>query len=482
MSPPRYALDHLERRERGEVIARIGVSCVLYCDATMDRFGRAAADVFEAFQAFVPPGSLDSRWATAGWVALTPRAVNAHLKELRSATATWEGFSSLYFGQGSPPGAVGTHAFEVNGRAPPDMSYVRLEWPLDVFERVTPNELVDFLAWAAGHLPLWSGHAGLALRYNYSRGRVHGEILPGLLGIDAGNPESVKHRFVDWNRVDEKFEPIDRDRTLAVRWLSFLSATLVDRTAHRLAHGSREAFRSSLPAGVEVRVIGDGGLLLRAAEHPPVGDLASGATDLAYLPDLSRHLAPTRLSGAVPGVGRKVDTRLDDVPSAPVPPWPPSGTDPPRDYLKEMPVQKKKPAKKPAAKKPAKKPAAKKPAAKKPAAAKPAAKASKADSKALAADYFTRGEKLLDERELFVGFQWLSLAAEAGHKKAASWLELMEEHEQVSPEEVVEAYLDLAEWYRKGDEVPVDPAARKHWLEQAAEAGSDEAERLLAKL
>jgi hypothetical protein len=404
------------------------------------------ADVLEAYLARIPPGSLDTRHASSGWVELTSRAVSSALKELRSAGPNHH--FGLFFGQGRPTWGVGSHAFRFLG-APPELdprlsewcsSALALEFPVEALDPHGPNELADFVAVVAETVPFLCGHAGLSLRFNWTLGpqpevtTFVSEQLRRYLALDPGVEYSLHCRV--------------RGASVGAHWINLLGRELVERLGGA-------ALLHKIPEGVEARPL-TGGLFLRGAEYPPLGAVATGATDLGFLPDLERLLRPVRLDAEryLSGMDDRSAwvERLDERKSFPVPPWP-------RSMAPIVPLA----GGAPPTKTPKKRPG----------------KGARAQG-TLQKDAISKAEALAVNEEYFEAFLWYRIAADAGSKEAETICETMQDQELVPSDELAGAYLELARWYRTGEQVAKDPKLAAKWLTEAAEAGSKEAEELLA--
>ncbi len=422
---PRYDLGHLIRKKES-ITCRPGIALALYSEVDLTQAAAAAADVLESYLEFVPPGSLDTRWTSSGtWASLTPRTITLQLKEWREkVTPKWVA-SDVFYGQGEPPGSVGTHAFRFRGvqvkagdseHQRRRTSSIGMEFPLDLFDRLSPADFIRFVVRCAARYPFSSGNAGLAFKFNGSRSGMEDvdfihQHLPRHLGIDPG---------FDFNWAGARM----RGKSPGAHWLNLLGAGSI------AALGGDQFLRSVRPE-IETIQIGDG-LLLRSAEHPPVGDRESGAKDLAWIPEISRLLRP--LSALYGPSYQDWVARYDGRTPPGAPAWPRVKVD------AAPPPPTPKPARKEA--KPKKDPA----------------RAREAKQKA---------EGFLKKDQHADGFLWLTLAARFGDRKAAEWAETMEEQEQVSAEEIKEAYREIAGLFEKGGILPRDPAEARSWRDRA---------------
>lgn len=184
-----------------------------------------------------------------------------------------------------------------------DTCSVRFTFPWRSGEGARVDTLVEQALALVAALPVDSGSLGLGFEHwhfdRFARDHVH-TLLDGYVGFHHSVATAA---------------PGSLGRAPSPSWLTFLGPEVVS------AVGGRAALEASLP-DVPFSTAGEA-LVLRAAEHPPVGDLAFGARDLGALPEIARVLAPH--AGPLPSFGGSIvmldetkwSKRLLDLPSRP---------------------------------------------------------------------------------------------------------------------------------------------------------------------
>jgi|SRR5271157_250216 len=253
------------------------LAIVLYSQLTLPDLAPALGEALERYLGFIPPGTLRSCWAGESMKKLSPQKIKRDLKVLGNMPRPTEEFYLLY-SQGEN-GAPGTHGviifadrFEEDDGAMTNV--LRLELPPDSAEGDRLDTLLGFVRDVAGHFPYSVGSVGFGFSYHifdrFARKQINA-MLPRYLGFDAS---SIYPR--DFMKA----------RTPTAAWIN-----LFDRpTLQQL--GGPEALKQAVPAA-EVAVAGNG-VMARAANRPPVGDINVMAPDVGLLPDLARFTQPTR--------------------------------------------------------------------------------------------------------------------------------------------------------------------------------------------
>lgn len=263
-----------------------GLAIVLYTDAELSTATAAAADVLEAYLAFVPSGSIAATFAfgddeySDGLVAFDQRRRLQLVHDLRNGPPMVDDDGWDFVLMGSLDGQASGHGVRFRGTTVPDpedfpneTSMLRLELPWNLLDTVDVDTVVGFVHDVARAFPFCTGHAGLSFVNTVvfepqARAEI-AKLQPRLLGFDCA---------YDWMYV------YMGGHVAPAHWIQLLDPRGIEGL------GGREALATALP---DCRLTDlPNGLAIRAAKFPPVGDVNRKAPDLGRLPALAKALAP----------------------------------------------------------------------------------------------------------------------------------------------------------------------------------------------
>ena len=288
--PPRD-LDKLTRRQsyKGSerILVRPGIAMILYSQAELTSVMIAAAEVLQTYLDFVPHSAIAALYAQppeddlGGSFLPFDAAARRHLFDsLRAGSlsagdagygcvlsATLDGQAGDY---GFTLGAVNLESEDVDES---ETSFLRLQLPWNLLDKIDVEALVDFLATAAERFPFCCGNAGMSfihtIAYEVEARREIQKLLPRFLGFDSA---------YDWAKLEM------RGKSPPAHWLNFLNSDLL------AALGGEARLRLELD-GCTIKQLGSG-LLIRAARFPPVVDVNRRGLDIGRLPVVARVLKP----------------------------------------------------------------------------------------------------------------------------------------------------------------------------------------------
>lgn len=269
------------------VVLRPCLAIQLYSYAELPRVKTAAAAVLEAYLQFAPRDALQAVFQvgdneySSGFVPFDDTARISLMRELRNGVVEPDAEVFEFVLSATPDGQAGQYGVRLRGTAfaepeayPHDSSLLRLELPWDLHVAIGAEDVVALVARLAALFPYFTAHAGLSftntIAYEAQARQEIARLVPRFLGFDCA---------YDWMRLAM------RDKVPPTHWIHLLDRDTVDRLGGRSALGA-------VLAGAELRDLPDGGLLVRAARVPPVGDVNRRALDIGLLPIVADALAP----------------------------------------------------------------------------------------------------------------------------------------------------------------------------------------------
>lgn len=274
------------------LVVRPCLSMVVYTRSEYTAVKEAVAQALERYLAWEPAGAIAAIHAEfvdpatgSEWRPFGDDAREALFGALRDTPDDEEDFNVVL--SATLDGQSGDHGFSaslINFERAEGVdlaeSVLRLDFPWNRLHGMEPDAFVDRFAWVAGLFPACSGHAGMSFIHTMTFMPQSGDEIAKLVW-----------RFLGFDPAHDFAALEMRDRLLTAQWLN-----LFDR-GRASALGGVDAVKRALP-DCEHREIG-GGLLVRAARLPPVGDVNWRAPDIGRLPDVARLTAPIRFSNGL---------------------------------------------------------------------------------------------------------------------------------------------------------------------------------------
>jgi len=265
------------------VIVRPGISLCLFYAEPLASLATHIAGILEAYLSFVPPNSIQTYLATDGnWKTLSKGTLTSTLKALRSMKRTSE-FWEVHFGQ-EPAGNVGSYGAHfvgsnlANAVWPLETNLLLLEFPHDFLQQVRSEDFLKFVQNVGSICPFDSGLTGYAFKHLLRTFRR--ETFEAI--------SQMAMRYIGFDISYDLIRERSRGSVYNVSWLTLLGSHLLERA------GGGDAIRKSLPKGASLLDVGSG-VLIRAAELPPVGDVNRGADDIEPLRALAKLTQKVRV-------------------------------------------------------------------------------------------------------------------------------------------------------------------------------------------
>ena len=302
------------RSRHGAILARPVVLLALFSDAAFADVCNATADVIETYLAAIGGQTLKTRTNQAGeFEQFNATRLDRDLVILRNPQPDQESLRLLY--DSDPKGWVGTYGVNYYGVdqssdfAEPDQSTMLLfSLPCEAAAEGSLDRTLGLMMEIASRFPLSSGFACYSLRRT-----------EGTTELAAKEVLALLPRFIALDPCDLTMRFEMKGRTLGAHWIDLIGTSLMVRL------GGAEAISASVP-DAQTEKLSNGGLLLRNAKLPPLGDVNRFARDIGVMPAAARLLKPTRvelIGLADPDFDAEGwDTRLDE---RKVEPWDNSG-------------------------------------------------------------------------------------------------------------------------------------------------------------
>jgi hypothetical protein len=253
-------------------IVRPGLGLALYYRERAQQMVSTVRALLDDYFAIIPAGAITQRCGNA-WGKFTPAALTRDLNRL---AAHDDAYVNIELGSGDVLESEGPYGWHLNGGNlgldesdptwPDNTNMVIAEFPLDDLDRIGADALEEWVVSQVGLAPVESAQFG----YSFNQ-------LQRSYTSDAD--DFVEARALRWHGLDI-LEPdlarLARGHLPNVNWLTVLGDALVARL------GGASALGAALPSGIRLRTI-RGGVLLRCAARPPVGDMNRDASDLEPL-------------------------------------------------------------------------------------------------------------------------------------------------------------------------------------------------------
>ena len=265
------------------VLARPGISLMLFYDEPVGRLGPAVAATLQDFLAFIAPYGFDMYYSpSAVYKKMTAKVLDTTLKDLMASEAGDE-FFEFHFGPGLGVGSGFAAHFKGSDLAdsefmPAETNLLTLEFPPTVLGIKKPAELFDFVVRAAGRAEFHSGLCGYAFQH------------PVMVLEDEAH-EAIAKAAMRYRGFDISYDDIRDDlkgHVHNVSWLNLLGNSLLGKL------GGIDQLRSRLAAGTSLVELKHGALVV-TSEYPPVGDVNRRAPDLQPLRDFAKLVKPLRI-------------------------------------------------------------------------------------------------------------------------------------------------------------------------------------------
>lgn len=272
--------DRLKIMSGARLAAVAGLSATFFFDEPARAIASRVADAIEAYVGAVGLDRLKWYLTESGfWRPMTASKLKRDLRILR-AFAPEDDFFGLEYqcDCDASPESFGIELEASDLRSDVDLmcaNYLRFDFPPDWHLRLGVE---TFLTFVGGILE--------TLRPSSAQVCLGFKRMPGRRDLATVGVNRLLSRYIAFDPGYSRILRMMRRSTFTAHWLTFLDNGLVQRL------GSRDAVEAALP-GCELRIL-DGGILIRGAKLPPMGDVNGGATDLGSLPDVARLLKPTR--------------------------------------------------------------------------------------------------------------------------------------------------------------------------------------------
>jgi hypothetical protein len=182
-------------------------------------------------------------------------------------------------------GAVGEYGFNFSGSnllnpdiRPRETCSCSLEFPKEVVNPDRRSQFAELVARVAELCPFESGFAGYAFKHA-PEASWRNDALTWI--------SQRAQRFLALDISYDGFERVARGRVVTASWITLLGVPVVAQL------GGEAAIRAKLSAEIAIRPLKTG-LMIVAGEHPPIGDVNRGATDVALLKEVAALTKPVR--------------------------------------------------------------------------------------------------------------------------------------------------------------------------------------------
>jgi hypothetical protein len=265
------------------VLARPGLSLMLYYSVPIGRLGPAIAATLQDFLAFIAPHAFDMYYAPgAVYKKMSAKVLDTTLKGLL-ATEEGDEFFEFHFGPGLEIGSGYAAHFkgsnlEDSEYTPNETNLLMLEFPPTIFDLKSPAEIFDFVVRTADRIEFNSGLCGYAFQHP-------------VMVLDSEAHEAIAKVAMRYRGFDISYDDIRddlKDRVCNVSWINLLGKPLVNRL------GGLNKLRGQLAAGTSLVEVEHGALVI-TSERPPLGDVNRRAPDLQPLKDFAKVTKPLRV-------------------------------------------------------------------------------------------------------------------------------------------------------------------------------------------
>ncbi|MCU0636586.1 MAG: DUF3396 domain-containing protein [Gemmatimonadaceae bacterium] len=258
--------------DRTITIVRPGLGLALYYREPAQRLVSTVRALLDQYFAIIPAGVITQRCGNA-WGKFTPAALTRDLNRL---AAHDDEYVNIELGSGDVLESEGPYGWHLNGGNlgldeadptwPDNTNMVIAEFPLEDLDRIGADALEEWVVSQVELAPVESAQFG----YSFNQ-------LQRSYTSEAD--DFVEARALRWQGLDILEPDLAREargHLPNVNWLTVLGDALVAQV------GGASALRAALPSAIRARTI-RGGLLLRCAALPPVGDMNRDAADLEPL-------------------------------------------------------------------------------------------------------------------------------------------------------------------------------------------------------
>ncbi|OJH42370.1 type VI immunity family protein [Cystobacter ferrugineus] len=289
---PEALVEHLTHRitspRSGEtyVVVRPGLSLAMYYGKPLHEMVDAVERVVRTYLQFIPEGAITALCGTNAWGAFSTSRLQRQIKKLHSRSVD---YTNIDLGSGPLLASEGPYGWHLNGGnlssvdIRPNNSNVCIhEFPPEELNRVGVQQMVDWVVSIAEQHPFETGQFGYAFNQLQRTWTSQADEFVG----------GVAMRFLGFDILDPALAREARGLVPNCSWLNLLGDGVVERL------GGEQAIRHALSSAVQVRRI-SGGLLLRAGELPPIGDVNRRAPDLGPVREVARLTRPLRVTKRV---------------------------------------------------------------------------------------------------------------------------------------------------------------------------------------
>ena len=273
--------DLIIKNPKGHCIARAGLSLSFYLNETLHTLAPNIADALDQFLALIGEDVLQTYFNDDGYCRkLTKRKLNQDRSQLQNVAVETKAVIMEY--GSDPSGWVGEFGFTFNGA---DFSpylfddsrcnYLRLDFPYDYLEQIGIETFLNFYRTILAQLPVEFANGGFTFqRSSATQGdstRAINQLVNRFIGIDPGYKDVMDDM---------------QGHTFTAHWLNFIGPRITDTLRHN------DQFTNAL-SNTETSSL-NGGIIMRGAHYPPIGDINRGAPDLGQIPEIARAMKPSR--------------------------------------------------------------------------------------------------------------------------------------------------------------------------------------------
>ncbi len=267
------------RNARDRIVAVPTLSAFFYFARPVHEIASALATAIEKYVDLVGLQALPTYVADSGDLRkMTRRKFNKDLKLLRDFPTDYVGANVDYdANEAGEPAELGVFAratdFSLNFESE-RANVFRIDFPPTWLESHPVDEFIALIVEFAALQDVQSANVGFAFKRRDGESSAT-RVINAKLG-----------RYLAFDPCYDGSRDNLRGKVLSAHWLNYLDEEMAT------AVGGVEAITAALPA-CEIRPL-PGGVLIRGAERPPIGDSNYQAPDLGCLPDVARLLKPLR--------------------------------------------------------------------------------------------------------------------------------------------------------------------------------------------
>jgi hypothetical protein len=250
------------------------LALTLYSDISLKELAPKLSEAIKKYLDFIPQGTLRSCWVKDQMKKLTTQKVNRDLKTLEKMPKHQEEFYLLYSqGEFGAPGTHGLLVFADEFERDEDekTNLLRMEFPWESAEQVHVEMIIDFVIDVVDVFPFTVGDVGFGFSFHifdrFARRQVN-EMLSRYLGFEQSAESS---------------RLVMRGRSPSADWINLLDNPTLEKV------GGIDALKIALD-DADIRVL-NGGVMIRSAKYPPIGDVNIGAPDIGLLPSMANFLS-----------------------------------------------------------------------------------------------------------------------------------------------------------------------------------------------